>query len=29
MLVGGRVGDDLRDAADFHTEMEARMRMNW
>ncbi|MCJ1366160.1 hypothetical protein MMC16_005286 [Acarospora aff. strigata] len=22
-------GDDLRDAADFHTEMEARMRMNW
>ncbi|KAI9873890.1 MAG: hypothetical protein M1830_010416 [Pleopsidium flavum] len=22
-------GDDLRDTAEFHTEMEARLRMNW
>ncbi len=27
--VGCFVGDDLRDPLDFHTEMEARMRMNW
>lgn len=25
----GDVGDDLRDTPDFHTEMEARLRMNW
>jgi len=23
------VGDDLREAPDFHTEMEARLKMNW
>lgn len=28
-VAGGAVGDDLRDTPDFHTEMEARMRMNW